>query len=236
MAFCPRCGKPTQETDEFCRNCGHHLIDESTPAPIETSTQSAPTEPIGAATTAPPAAPAEAPSPPPVPPRSGMPSWLPIAIIAGVVVMGAVVALLLLRGGDEPTPVATVDFPVPTTQPTEEALDALVLGEWVCETEDNSYQATIQPGTWSITDESGDHGEGTWTYDPAATSVSFSGSAPEGGTLEGSVTARGNEVIGSFREPSESDADPQVIEGTIGPGDTATLSEPAAATCRAGSG
>lgn len=34
-AFCPKCGTPTQPGDEFCRNCGNHLIDEGTAPPAD---------------------------------------------------------------------------------------------------------------------------------------------------------------------------------------------------------
>lgn len=121
-AFCPRCGKPTQPTDEYCRNCGHHLIDEEAARPeepVEPTAKEEGTVPMaGVAPTAP--LPPFAPSAPPPSPSAGQPPWLPVAMVGGVVLVGALVVFLVLGGNEEPAPVVPIaELPVagPTLTP-----------------------------------------------------------------------------------------------------------------------
>jgi hypothetical protein len=237
-AFCPNCGKPTQPNDVFCRNCGHRLADEATAEPTDRLSQQAPpTEQLGVGP-APPTAPVPplgAPQPYlPVPSPSRTPPWLPIAIIAAVVIIGGLLALLLFGGDDEPAPTA-VEFPeAPAAPPTaaDQAPDSRVLGQWICEGGD-SWEVTIQQGTWSLTDSEGGQGSGTWSYDQGTNSYTFSGSYPEYGadSLQGSVTVSGDQFTGSLQRD---DSDPDLVEGSSAPGDVGTIREPADEdiTCR----
>jgi hypothetical protein len=253
--FCPNCGNPTQPTDVFCRNCGHQLSDEVTAAPTEPLAHDvAPTERMETPVpTTPVAATGPAQPPPPGPSPSRWPPWLPIAIVGAVVVVGGVVALLLLGGDDEPAPTA-VEFPAATTAPpADQGPGSRVLGQWTCETESSRWDATVQQGTWSFTDEDGVQVTGTWSYDQATNTFTFSGSAPDYGfdSLRGTVTVTGGqlaaniqvgptptaaadyEFVGSLQDLADPDSDPDPVQGSVGPGDTGSFSEPSSElTCR----
>ena len=83
--FCSKCGAPANADTKFCTNCGNSefsVIAQATAAPVQPVQQPvAPVAPIGQV---PPAAPVQ-------PPKNGMPTWLKVLIIIGVI--------FLLMGG-----------------------------------------------------------------------------------------------------------------------------------------
>jgi zinc-ribbon domain len=94
---CASCGTENVASARFCSNCGTALPDEAPPPPPPPPAAPAP----GSAPAAPlPAAPPPAGAPVGPPAGGGFPMWAIVAIVGGVLLIGAAVAFILTRDSD----------------------------------------------------------------------------------------------------------------------------------------
>jgi hypothetical protein len=125
----------------------------------------------------------------------------------------------------------------------DESLTSRLVGSWICQSQSDSWQASIQQGSWSFTQGppfGGRQDYGTWTFDQGTSTLNLSGTIEYGDgfyPIQGSATVSGDQVQGSLREANGSAL---FFTATIRPGEIIEFrggvsGEDRSMTCRRGS-